>query len=378
MTTSRRPRRVRPQNLGKDNAAASVTSSVEKTARMRRERRSQRSSFLSVGTRQRKTPARAKPVIHTKAIRQAKTVTRPKMTRARSSGTPFTRTIGAPPPVYVRGGMASLPVQPRKLGVPPKRRYNVALSVPGAELHLPAMPVLHLSWRMVSGVMSAFFVALAVYLWTSPKFRIDMVQVVGLQRLTANDINTVIGLVGQPIFSANPQKIWLDLSQAFPEIKDVSVKVSLPAKVVVKAKERIPVIVWNQGDSEKWIDMEGMAFPPRGEVGKLIVVNAKDNPPSIGKTSPMDIRFISPEMVGVIGRMALKAPKDTALLYDSEHGFGWLDAFNCQVYFGIDMDDMDEKLLVYQALAGKLSNDGIQPELISVEFLHAPYYRLER
>jgi hypothetical protein len=292
-------------------------------------------------------------------------------------GTPLSRTIGTPPPVYVRGGMAHLPVQPRKLGAPPKRRYNVALSVPGAELHLPAMPVLHLSWRAVSGVMAALLLALAVYLWTSPKYRIDMVQVIGLHRLTANDINTVVGLSGQSIFSANPQQIQNDIQQAFPDIKGVSVKVSLPAKVVVKAQERIPVISWNQSGSEQWVDLEGLAFPPRGDVGKLIVVEAKDNPPLIGKTSPLDLRFISPEMVGVIGRMALKAPKDTPLLYDREHGLGWMDPFGCQVYFGMDIRDIDEKLQVYQALAAKLQKDGIQPKLVSMEFIHAPYYRLE-
>jgi hypothetical protein len=273
--------------------------------------------------------------------------------------------------------MANLPVQPRKLGAPPKRRYNVALSVPGAELHLPAIPALRLSWRALSMVMAALLLALAVYLWTSPKYRIDMVQVDGLQHLTGNDINTVLGLTGQQIFSANPQQIRKDLQQAFPDLKNVSVKISLPAKVVVRAEERTPVIIWRQGSSEKWIDMEGMGFTPRGDASGLIVVEAKDSPPAIDKTSMLDIRFLSPEMVGVISRMALKAPKDTPLLYDSQHGLGWKDPFNCQVYFGMDLRDMDEKLLVYQALATKLQKDGIQPALISMEFLHAPYYRLE-
>ena len=378
MTTPRRSRRTPTRDSGKLGAAVPVASQTEETARMRRERRSRRSSFLSVGTRQRKAPVRSKPEARAKAVPQVKAVTRAKMPRTRSSGTPFTRTIGTPPPVYIRGGMANLPIRPRKLGMPPKRRYNVALSVPGAELHLPAMPVLRLSWRMVSGAMAALLLALLVYLWTSPKYRIELVQVVGLERLTENDVNTVVGLIGQSIFSANPQKIQLDLQQAFPDMKDVSVKVGLPAKVVVNAKERTPVIAWNQGDTEKWIDLEGNAFPPRGSVGKLIEVNAKDNPPAIDKTSPTDLSFISPEMVGIIGRMALKAPKDTPLLYDSEHGLGWLDPFNCQVYFGLDMRDMDEKLQVYQFLAAKLLQDNVQPALISVEFLHAPYYRLER
>jgi cell division protein FtsQ len=371
MTTSRRIRRSPTRSTGNVNPAASHTSAAGETARMRRERRSHQSSVLSIGTRHRKTSTRAKPAAN------PKTVTRAKTTRTRSGGTPLFRTMGAPPPVYVRGGMAHLPLQPRKLGAPPKRRYNVALPVPGAELHLPAMPVLHLSWRMVSGVMAAFLLALAVYLWTSDKYRIDMVQVDGLQRLTANDINTVLGLAGQSIFSANPQKIRDNLQQTFPDIKEVSVKVSLPAKVVVTAQERIPVIAWHQNGSVQWIDLEGLSFPSRGEVGKLVVVEAKESPPVIAKTSPDDHRFITPEMVGVIGRMALKAPQDTSLLYDSEHGLGWMEPFDCQVYFGMDMREIDEKLLVYQALAAKLKQDGIQPRLISMEFLHAPYYRLE-
>jgi hypothetical protein len=124
--------------------------------------------------------------------------------------------------------------------------------------------------------------------------------------------------------------------------------------------------------------LDGNAFPPLGDAGKLIVVEATNDPPKIEKTSPMDLRFISPEMVSVIARMAMKAPKNTSLLYDSEHGLGWKDAFGVQVYFGTNMRDMDQKLLVYQALAARLQKDGIQPNLISVEYLHAPYYRLER
>jgi cell division protein FtsQ len=370
MTTSRRPRRssekqdTEKRKAMKTNTAASSSPSAVETARMRRERRTKQSGFLSGGSSQRQKPARSKPVTHSKSRTRGKTVR--------------TRTIGTPPPVYVRGGMANLPVQPRKLGAPPKRRYNMALSVPGAELHLPAMPVLRFSWRVISGLLAVSLLALAVHLWTSAKYRIDMVEVTGLKRLTANDINTVVGLSGESIFAANPQQVQLDLQQAFPDLKDVSVKVGLPAKVVVKAQERQPIIDWRQDGRDQWVDIEGLGFPPRGEAANLIVVEAKDSPPAIEKTSPMDLRFLSPEMVGVIGRIALKAPKDSTLLYDQEHGLGWTDPFNCPVYFGMDTRDIDEKLLVYQSLAARLQKEGVQPVLISVEYLHAPYYRVER
>jgi hypothetical protein len=36
------------------------------------------------------------------------------------------------------------------------------------------------------------------------------------------------------------------------------------------------------------------------------------------------------------------------------------------------------KLNVYQTLVDQLQSEGIQPEMISVEYVHAPYYRMER
>jgi len=40
--------------------------------------------------------------------------------------------------------------------------------------------------------------------------------------------------------------------------------------------------------------------------------------------------------------------------------------------------DMEMKLSVYQAMVDRLQSEGIQPALISVEYVHAPYYRTER
>jgi hypothetical protein len=36
------------------------------------------------------------------------------------------------------------------------------------------------------------------------------------------------------------------------------------------------------------------------------------------------------------------------------------------------------KLTVYEAIVARMAYDGIQPALISVEYAHAPYYRMER
>ena len=66
------------------------------------------------------------------------------------------------------------------------------------------------------------------------------------------------------------------------------------------------------------------------------------------------------------------------LVYDSVHGLGWNDPKGWEVYFGSEDQDMEMKLTVYQALVDRLENEGIQPAMISVEYVHAPYYRMER
>ena len=53
-----------------------------------------------------------------------------------------------------------------------------------------------------------------------------------------------------------------------------------------------------------------------------------------------------------------------------ERSRGWI------VYLG-DVQDFDMKLHVYQELIDHLKEANTRPALISVEYVHAPYYLLE-
>jgi hypothetical protein len=57
---------------------------------------------------------------------------------------------------------------------------------------------------------------------------------------------------------------------------------------------------------------------------------------------------------------------------------GWNDPNGWEVFFGSQGNDMNQKLAVYKSLVERLQSEGIQPALISVEYIHAPYYRMER
>ena len=302
--------------------------------------------------------------------------TKPSMLRG---GHKRQKRVTSVPPVLVRGDMVGVAVKPRKLGAS-KRRYDVALNVPGAEVRLPALPTIHLSWRMASGMMSLLLLALVIHLWTSPKYRISTVTVEGLKRISVNDINIVLGLSNQPIFSVSPVQVKSTLQQAFPDLEAVSVKVKLPAKVAITVKERIPVISWVYNGQEQWVDAGGYVFPPRGSVDALIRVEAQNPPPTIEKALPTqtDTQLLTPEFVKTVQQMAAQTPQGSPLVYDAKRGLGWVDGRGWQVYFGMDLSEIEMKLVVYQAMVQRLEQEGIRPVIISVEYVHAPYYRLEQ
>ena len=308
----------------------------------------------------------------------------------------------AVPPVMVRGGMggmafgrsASSRLHKQKV---PRRRFDVPLKVQGAEVRLPSVPLIHIGWRAVSLLMVLMMTASLFLIWKSPVFQVKAVEAKGLKRLTMGDLTTVMGTLGASVFTINPQTIEKNLQLAFPELEKISVRINLPANVKVDVVERVPVIAWNQAGNEVWVDAQGVAFPQRGDPEKeLVNVEGRGTPPGFTSTqSVIDSESLptglssattnsfpkirlSPNLVTAVLALGAKMPTDTLLVYDSEHGLGWNDPNGWEVFFGAEDQDMEMKLSVYQAMVDSLQSEGIQPAMISVEYVHAPYYRMER
>jgi hypothetical protein len=335
------------------------------------------------------------PVI-TPRPRREQTATQPvKLRRVKHATNSRTGTPGMPP-VMARGGMESMAARKPKRGQP-KRRFDIPLGALVAdaafsEVRLPALPRFQVGWRAVSGMMALMMVACLVFIWQSPAFHISDIQATGLQRLNLADVSSVLGVTGDSIFTADSQALEASLQAAFPELTQIKVKVSLPGKLEIMAVERQPVLAWMQGDAELWVDAEGVSFQPRGDASAdLVTVKAQSAPPGTQtvqadeSTTPLvDVATVtpqfqlSPELVATILSLNTVAPQGTQLLYNAEHGLGWKDKqYGWKVFFGAETQDIEQKLIVYQALAARLRAEGIQPSLVSVEFLHAPYYQLD-
>jgi hypothetical protein len=291
-----------------------------------------------------------------------------------------TRTL---PPIISRADM-TYAAQQKAVLPSTKRRFQAAFSIPGFAIRMPAisLPRIEVKSRLIS-----FFLCLllgtALYLaFTLPEFQVTKAQVYGNQRISADDINSVLSPTGQPIFALMPSELETRLRLNYPELTSAKVTLDLPNILTVNVVERRPIILWQQGGGFTWIDASGVAFRPRGSGDNLITVSALASPPPSPTSSVNDplspLPYLPMDMVKSIQILAPSVPAGTTMVYDPRYGLGWLDARGWQVTFGIDARDMALKLQVYQSLVTSLTQQGIIPTFISVQYANAPYYRMSQ
>jgi len=313
------------------------------------------------------------------------------------------RPVSSMPPVMVRGLDGGAAVGNSKAFNRSRRRIDVPLNVPGAEVRLPSVPRVNIGWRVLS-LLLVCLCAYAIYqVWETDTYRVDLVEVNGLTRVTSMDLNTYLGISGEPIFTLNPASIEKDLSNAFSEFSSVSVSVALPNTVAITVTERVPVLVWNVDEKNLLIDQNGSVFPARDglfDITQYPIVHSQEVPGDINYGSSMPLasgelelnryasneliddqgtakakQKLSPEMVSTILILDEYAPEGAILHFDDLHGLSWKDRRGWEVYFG-SVNDIEMKLSVFKAIFNKLKMDEVRPEFISVEFVHNPYYRL--
>jgi hypothetical protein len=215
-------------------------------------------------------------------------------------------------------------------------------------------------------------------MWTATPFAVKGADVVGNQRIGAVEINAVLGMIGKPIFDAVPAQIEANLHTAYPDLASVKVQVGFLNHITVDVVERTPVLAWYQNGVVTWIDASGVAFTPRGEVQGLVQVAATGAPANVPLDTALPLyeqKFINPEMVQAMSILAADVPAGMLMTFDPVYGMGWQDTRGWSVYFGQDAKEISLKMNVYKAIVDTLTLQGIQPTLISVEYLNAPFYK---
>lgn len=311
---------------------------------------------------------------------------RDKLTQKRAS---IPRPAAAPKPAAsLKQERGTLRVSPAVARSRFRARYDVAvMPVRGqAAVHSQAsalaLPRMTFGPRWFSMLLVIACAAMMYFYVTEPYFLVQEAVIQGNQRVSSQDINSVLGIANQPAALLNPAQIEYNIRASFPEIYGAYIQVELPAKVTITVAERQPVAAWMQDGQVVWVDAYGYAFPPRGQVDGLVTVSAAGSPPApelLDLTQTIGARpFLTPELSAAIATLAPHVPEGAALLYDPRYGLGWSDPRGWQAYFGKNNKDITTKLAVYQALVENLAARGVQPTLISVEYPKAPYYRVSK
>src|SRR2546426_5054032 len=107
------------------------------------------------------------------------------------------------PPITTRAkGMAV--ASKRKSARNTRRRFQIALPIPSDDIHTLSIPRPRFGMRAISFLIVAIL-AVALYLaYNLPYFRVMQAQIVGNQMLSMQEINSVLGVAGQPIFTLKP------------------------------------------------------------------------------------------------------------------------------------------------------------------------------
>jgi hypothetical protein len=279
-----------------------------------------------------------------------------------------------------------------------KRQFHYAVGNTGAEIRFPSIPQIKIGWRLLSFTLFVASLAMVYLLLSAPAFLVQGLESEGLVRLSPADLNSVLDVNGKSIVWLDPIHARTELMSAFPELKELKILVSLPNHIRFIADERQPVLAWQMEDKAYWLDNEGVLIPERGDPGELLVINANTTPPivkTVEVADPLPVESVvsgenessfsvaqiqgygdqvDPAVVDAAFKLSLQIPAGSKILYNNNHGLGWKSEGGWDVFVGFS-DDIEYKLIAYEALMSKLSEEGITPSMVSIEHLHAPYYR---
>ena len=259
-----------------------------------------------------------------------------------------------------------------------------------------------IGWRLLSFLLIGACSFVLFTAWCSPQYQVSTVQIKGLSRLSENEVLNTLNIYGKHIFALEKSSVIEPLIREFPELRDIRVEFSLPARVLLSVKERQPMIAWQTNDTLIWIDSEGYLIPARGEVEQMLTIQANALPayrilineetenignvirdkPQIKETGGGRTFFSYPKQIDgnlltAILQLNAWMPDESVLLYQEKRGIGWKDVRGWDVFIGSKLENINDKMLMYETIVRKLEEQGIHPSMVSVEFLHAPYYRLD-
>jgi cell division protein FtsQ len=162
------------------------------------------------------------------------------------------------------------------------------------------------SGRLFSLLLFLASLGTLIYLFISPHFNVQRIQVQGNSVLKDNTVAHLSGLSGLPIwFVDSDQAAEHVLQNAY--VEDVRVSIALPDQATITLSERHPEIRWAIGGIQYLIDGSGRVLDVASEPpdpGTLVIVDTTSHTP----LQPMD--HVDLDAMNVARALALRLPNE--------------------------------------------------------------------
>ena len=217
-------------------------------------------------------------------------------------------------------------------------------------------------------------VAGASWLTLDDRFYIYHADVVGVARLSPEEVFQASGLPGLHVLWVRPAGVEARLLDALPGVERAQVACGLPAECTIAVVERQPRMVWEEDGQSWWIDAEGVIFPPSPSVG-----GGETGAEGWTVRGPLprdeDGRLDERVRVALVELWAAGVDVPPSLTYMPARGLVFTDERGWRVILGRG-SGMDRRLQVLEWLVADLEARGLTPRFVDVRFADAPYYSL--
>ena len=261
------------------------------------------------------------------------------------------------------------------------------------------------SSRWISGALLLAVIYGFYFMTTNLNFYLNVIPVEGLFSISAGEVVALSDLAGKHIFAADPAAAAEQISDS-PGIISAEVTLAWPNRVKIMVEEETPIAIWQNEDGLFWINPDGQLFPARREIPGLIMIEAQGRVGILGQTmveapaiaaeddseleadtegEEANAAIMEIEQYGLIpdeilhGALQLQrlrpgAVENGTLGYSARNGLSFRDSRGWDVYLGTGID-MEQKLVVYDAIIETLVAQAETPAYVNVANQHRPFYK---
>jgi hypothetical protein len=214
----------------------------------------------------------------------------------------------------------------------------------------------------------AWLLSLVIYAgFGTSWFYIYDVEVVGIDKLTKQEIYNRSNLEGWSIFWLNPNLIAQKLEEE-PWIGQAVVSVLPPNQAKIEVQERIPVAVWQSDATSYFVDQTGILFGIRNDASQMLVIR--------------DLSNNSVELGGEVEPTAVHTVLELTRFLPERKGFDWEDGVGIsfiaddgwRVIFG-DFKSLPAKVGAFESFKSQVHTEN-KIEVLDLSDPEHPYYRI--